>query len=129
MVALHLLKLLVATPARYPDLFPVLNVLVSIPMVVLIWLWSIKRSVEVNWAMSGLPEKYGKMEGRMSESTPVTPLKSTCGHSPALTVETVRGEAGVRAMSLAYSSGHGRAQSDARRRALEVLREIVDWEH
>ena len=79
--------------------------------------------------MRGLLRKYGKMEGRVSESTPVTSLKSTCGRSPMLTVEKVRGEAGVRAMSLAYASGHGRAQSDARRRALEVLRGRVDWEY
>ena len=67
--------------------------------------------------MSGLPGKRGKMEGRVSESTPVTPLKSTFGRSPTSTVETVREEAGVR------------AQSDARRRALEVLRGSVDREH
>jgi len=65
--------------------------------------------------MSGLPGKRGK--------TPITPLKSTFGRSPTSTVETVRGEAGVRAMSLGYASRHGRAQSDDRRRALEVLRE------
>jgi len=34
----------------------------------------------------------------------------------------------VRAMSLAYASGHGCAQSDARRRVLEVLRGSVDWQ-
>ena len=78
--------------------------------------------------MSGLPGKRGKMEERVSGSTPVTPLKSTFGHNPTSTVETVRGEAGVRAMSLGYASGHGRAQSDARRRALEVLRGSVDRE-
>ena len=65
----------------------------------------------------------------MSESTPVTPLKSTFGRNSTLTVETVRGEAGVRAMSLGYASGHGCAQSDARRRALESLRESVDRVH
>jgi len=79
--------------------------------------------------MSGLRGQLGKMEGRVSESTPVTPLKSMCGRSPMSPVETVRGEAGVRAMSLGYASGHRRAQSDARRRALEVLRGSVDREH
>ena len=124
-----MLELLVAPPVRYPDLFPVLDVLVSTPVFVLIWIWSIKRSVEVSWAMRGLSRKCGKMEERSSESTPATPLKSTFGSSPTSTVETVRGEAGVRAMSLGYASGHGPPQSDARRRASEVLRGSVDREH
>ena len=76
--------------------------------------------------MSGLPGKRGKMEERVSESRPVTPLKLTFGRSPTSTVETVRGEAGVRAMSLGCASGHGRVQSDGRRRALEVLRGSVE---
>ena len=78
--------------------------------------------------MSGLPGKRGKIEGRVSESTSVTPLKSTFGRSSTSTVETV-GEAGVRAMNLGYASGHGCRQSDARRRALEALRGRVDREH
>lgn len=40
-------------PARYPDLFPVLNVLISTPVFGLIWLWSIKCGVEVGWALGG----------------------------------------------------------------------------
>ena len=35
----------------------------------------------------------------------------------------------MRAMSLGYASGHGRVQSDARRRPLEVLRGSVAREH
>jgi len=73
--------------------------------------------------------KCRKMEEWVSESTPVTPLKSTFERSPTSTVETVRGEAGVRAMSLGYASVHGRVQSDARRRTLEALRGSVDWDH
>ncbi|PWN53146.1 hypothetical protein IE53DRAFT_384370 [Violaceomyces palustris] len=38
---------------RYPDLFPVLNVLLTTPLFLLIWLWSLKRQVEVGFA-SGL---------------------------------------------------------------------------
>jgi len=79
--------------------------------------------------MSGLPRKRGKMEERLSEWTPVTPLKSTFGSIPTSTVETVRGDVEVRAMSLGYASGHGRAQSDAKRRGVEVLRGSVDQEH
>ncbi|OAX31543.1 hypothetical protein K503DRAFT_777496, partial [Rhizopogon vinicolor AM-OR11-026] len=102
-------------------------VLISTPVFGLIWLWSIKHSAEVSWTMSGQPGKRGKSEEGGSSSTPATPLKSTFRRSP--TVETVRGEMGhMRAVSLGYASGHGRAQADARRRALEVLREGVDRE-
>lgn len=37
--------------ARYPDLFPVLNVLLNAPVLGLIWLWSLKRQLEVGWAL------------------------------------------------------------------------------
>ena len=124
---LHLLELVVTPPARYPDLFPVLNVLVSTPVFGLIWLWSIKRSVEVSWAISGLPGKRGKTE-RPFSAIPATPLSAAFRQSP--TLETMRGKPGVRAMSLGYASGRGHAQTDARRRALEVLNaESVDREH
>lgn len=35
---------------RYPDLFPVLNVLVATPVLVVLWLWSLRRLVEVGLA-------------------------------------------------------------------------------
>ncbi|OBZ71341.1 Dolichyl pyrophosphate Man9GlcNAc2 alpha-1,3-glucosyltransferase [Grifola frondosa] len=67
--ALHLLELLVAPPARFPDLFPVLNVLVSTPVFVLTWLWSIKRGVEVGWALGGLGTRADKA-AKPSSSAP-----------------------------------------------------------
>ncbi|KAG5648420.1 hypothetical protein DXG03_004994 [Asterophora parasitica] len=51
---LHILELLLSPPARYPDLYPVLNVLVCTPVFVLTWLWSMKSGVEVAWALGGL---------------------------------------------------------------------------
>lgn len=55
MIALiHGLELLVTPPSRYPDLFPVLNTLVCAPIFGVTWLWSIKRSTEVTWAISGI---------------------------------------------------------------------------
>ena len=42
-------------PARYPDLFPVLNVLVSASVFGCTWLWSIKRGLEIGWALGGPP--------------------------------------------------------------------------
>ncbi|KAF9267381.1 hypothetical protein L218DRAFT_955274 [Marasmius fiardii PR-910] len=53
-IALHLLEMMVTPPERYPDLFAVLNVLISTPVFVLTWLWSIKCCVEVSWAIGGL---------------------------------------------------------------------------
>jgi alpha-1,3-glucosyltransferase len=46
--------MMIIPPSRYPDLFAVLNVLISTPVFVLTWLWSIKCGVEVGWALSGL---------------------------------------------------------------------------
>ena len=46
--------MVVTPPSRYPDLFAVLNVLISTPVFVLTWLWSIKCGMEISWALSGL---------------------------------------------------------------------------
>ena len=35
---------------RYPDLFPVLNVLLCMPVFMLVWLWSLKKHVEITLA-------------------------------------------------------------------------------
>ena len=48
------MEFIILPPARYPDLFPVLNVLVSTPVFGLVWLWSIKSGIEVGWAVVGL---------------------------------------------------------------------------
>ncbi|KAG1739596.1 glycosyltransferase family 57 protein [Suillus lakei] len=124
-ILLHLLELIVTPPARYPDLFPVLNVLVSTPVFGLIWLWSIKRSVEVSWAISGLPGKREKKEGPSLAASAISATSS----SAAFERSPMRGETGVRAMSLGYASGRERGQADARRRALEALSASGDREH
>jgi alpha-1,3-glucosyltransferase len=48
------LEAVIVLPARLPDLFPVLNVLLCTPIFGLVWLWSIKRGWEVQWALGGL---------------------------------------------------------------------------
>lgn len=45
---------IIPPPARLPDIYPVLNVLISTPIFALTWLWSIKRGIEVSWASGGL---------------------------------------------------------------------------
>ncbi|KAI0345967.1 hypothetical protein BDW22DRAFT_1370359 [Trametopsis cervina] len=53
-LSLQTAEALLAPPARLPDLYPVLNVLISTPVFAFAWLWSIKRGVEVGWALGGL---------------------------------------------------------------------------
>jgi alpha-1,3-glucosyltransferase len=126
MILLHLLEMVVTPPARYPDLFPVLNILVSTPVFGLIWLWSIKRGIQVGWAIAGLPG---------SRTDNKIPLARDGAHDsdnehPSATVRRrvggIHRDAGMRAMSLGYASGHRgvvgkRGYGDPRRRALERL--------
>ncbi|TFK40795.1 glucosyltransferase [Crucibulum laeve] len=102
---LHLLELMITPPTRYPDLFAVLNVLISTPVFVLVWLWSIKCGMEVGWALGGLG--------------PAASAKSTTTSAERrLSEEKGAGEAvgsfrqmGGRAVSLGFG------QSQARKRA------------
>ncbi|GJJ15617.1 hypothetical protein Clacol_009895 [Clathrus columnatus] len=52
MAILHTAEALFSPPARYPDIFPVLNVLLCALVFVSVWLWSIKRGIEVGWALT-----------------------------------------------------------------------------
>jgi alpha-1,3-glucosyltransferase len=47
-------EILFLPPASLPDLYPVLNVLLSASIFGLSWIWSIKRLVEISWAMGPL---------------------------------------------------------------------------
>ena len=100
---LHLLEFAYRPPARYPDLFPVFNVLVSTPVFLFTWLWSIKSIIEAGWTAGGLSvggelkeKKAGPGMVFASESL------STCGFSSALApLEGVRRREGrLRAQSL-----------------------------
>ncbi|KAG6854653.1 hypothetical protein C0991_003301 [Blastosporella zonata] len=62
-LSVHVLELVISPPGRYPDIYPVLNVLISTPVFVLAWLWSIKSGVEVAWALGGLGWAPGKADG------------------------------------------------------------------
>jgi len=53
-MAVHVAETFISPPQRYPDVFPVLNVLISTPVFGLAWLWSIKSGIQVGWALSGL---------------------------------------------------------------------------
>lgn len=51
---IHVFNILVPPPSHLPDLYAVLNVLVSASVFGMVYLWSVKRGVEVGWALSGL---------------------------------------------------------------------------
>lgn len=66
-LVLHCVEFLVDPPRRYPDIYPVINVLISTPVFMAIWLWSIKSGVEAGWAIGGLGG--GSRERRRSVSS------------------------------------------------------------
>ncbi|KAF9475649.1 glucosyltransferase [Pholiota conissans] len=108
-ILLHLLELIFAPPARYPDIFPVLNVLISTPVFFLTWLWSIKCGVEVGWALGGL--------GRNSNPATASERKATEGTSGTATSGTSLLSANGSGLSYRQSGnrtvslGHAAAQS------------------
>lgn len=121
MLLLHVLELVVTPPNRYPDLFPVLNVLISTPVFGFIWLWSIKRGIEVGWALGGLPGS-GTDKGPKDHDDRI-PTEGLSSRDP---VKSVRREHGARAVSLGHASGLTLAGTsgyrDPRRRAVDRFR-------
>ncbi len=51
LLAIHFAELVLSPPARYPDLYAVLNVLLSCGVFGCVWLWANRRLVEEGWAM------------------------------------------------------------------------------
>ncbi|KAI0036435.1 glucosyltransferase [Vararia minispora EC-137] len=74
--AVHIAELVIPPPSRYPDIYPVLNVLVSTPVFGLTWLWSIKSIIEARWAVGGLSVSTGganlQHDGTPAVLTPAT---------------------------------------------------------
>jgi len=100
-VIFHLLELLIPPPSRYPDIFPVLNVLISTPVFVLVWLWSIKCGVEIGWALGGLP-------GTSNTVKPMPNNGQTVHHEQRGKRNYIDGfgrQIGSRTSSLGYSQG------------------------
>lgn len=94
------MELMFQPPVRLPDLFPVLNVLISTPVFALVWLWSIKCGFEIAWAMGGLP---GSSKPKIEPDVKVE--QSVNGGSKG----NIGRESGARAMSLGFSQGRQRA--------------------
>ena len=77
---LHIFELILSPPMRYPDLYVVLNVLVCAPIFGVTWIWSIKRSTEVTWGVSGVglrpsPGPSRQVSGIQSDAMVGTPGK------------------------------------------------------
>lgn len=53
-LVLHCAELVYVPPSRYPDLFPVLNAVLCAGVFGIAYLWSLKRLVELSWAMGSL---------------------------------------------------------------------------
>lgn len=51
---LHLAEASVNPPLRYPDLYPVLNVLLCSGVFGVAWLWGLRKQFEAGWAIGGL---------------------------------------------------------------------------
>ncbi|KAG6884958.1 hypothetical protein C0993_007073 [Termitomyces sp. T159_Od127] len=86
-ITLHLLEMAVTPPARYPDVYPVLNVLVCAPVFALAWLWSIKKGMEVGWALGGPgPAKANgaRIGGEAVPSSSEGSLRQTGGRAVSL---------------------------------------------
>lgn len=104
-VILHVVELLFTPPGRYPDLFPVLNVLISIPVFVLVWLWSIKCGVEISWALGGLPGPSSVVQSKSTNGPSIVIEKES---RKGGRVESIGRENGARAMSLGFTQGRRR---------------------
>ena len=115
---LHSREFAYRPPARYPDLFPVLSVLLSTPVFVFTWLWSIKSIIEARWTAGGLSaggepkEKEKKSSLRMR--LPSESLGSGGVSSGVAPVEGIRNrrEGGWKAQSLGYAYARGRGRMD-----------------
>ncbi|KAF9463046.1 glucosyltransferase [Collybia nuda] len=109
-IVLHILEFVIAPPSRYPDMYPVLNVLVSTPVFVLTWLWSIKCGIEVAWALGGLGPGSGSVK-------PVTERRMSVGADGKGSYRQMGG----RAVSLGYSESRKRAAYGGSSRASSVV--------
>ena len=104
---LHLLELVYRPPTRYPDLFPVLNVLLSTPVFLFTFIWSIKSIIQARWAVGGLTLCEPK-EGPSTASPIENPSCVSTALAPPDNAQHRR-EGGLRVESLVYAAGKRQA--------------------
>lgn len=104
-ITLHILEILFSPPKRYPDLYPVLNVLLSTPIFVLTWLWSIKSLLESYWVIG--PLGFGESSAHhplTTDSRAPSEIGTPVTEKGSSVVGSIGRERGLRARSLGYSS-------------------------
>ncbi|KIO27041.1 glycosyltransferase family 57 protein [Tulasnella calospora MUT 4182] len=80
--ALHGAELLFRPPTRYPDLYPVLNVLLCSGVFGLSLLWGLKKQLEAGWGISGL-SATPKKPAPLPRPLVSFPGRSSKPHGPA----------------------------------------------
>ncbi|KAF9533133.1 ALG6, ALG8 glycosyltransferase family-domain-containing protein [Crepidotus variabilis] len=106
----HILELFFEPPTRYPDLYPVLNVLISTPVFGLVWLWSIKCGVELGWALGGIGKssrEHGNVARKENLSQDSVAASPVVGASSGNEFGSYR-QGGGRAVSLGYGQARQR---------------------
>ncbi|GJE98268.1 glycosyltransferase family 57 protein [Phanerochaete sordida] len=111
-ILLHVLETIVPPPSHLPDIYPVLNVLLSTPVFGITWLWSIKRTVEVSWGLGGLGSSSKAIsmpplpgaDGLLPNGNPVK-LTTPEGVTSSLGLSVGERAAGLRTRSLGHVQG------------------------
>ena len=107
-----MLELVYHPPARYPALYPVLNVLLSTPVFFFTLLWSIKSIIQARWTVGGL--SVGEPKEKKAGLVKAVPTENSGGVSTALArpdgTQNWR-EGGLRTQSLGFTAGKRKADS------------------
>lgn len=138
---LHAAELFMTPPARYPDLFPVLNALLSAGVFGLCWLWSIKRLVELSWAMGSLrrnphhiapssPTLRTTTLSTVGSSIRIPPVMETMENAEAMNGSMENGDSIMRMPSSSPTSSSLRRRNPMNRVPLSAMpSRPSEWSH
>jgi alpha-1,3-glucosyltransferase len=110
---LHFAETIITPPARYPDLFPVLNAMLCAGVFGLSYLWSVKRLIELSWAMGSLRRTNSSPTSRANQvvSNNAQPHSSSIRTSALLAANPPRDR--VQSLSAASTSDSLRRRNTA----------------
>lgn len=111
--ALHVLEIFIAPPSRYPDVYPVLNVLICAPVFMCTWLWSWRGGLEVGWALVN--------PGSGSKTDQIERKPSVGEHTPTEAILTSYRQLGGRTVSLGFGQSKRRKAYGGSSRASSVM--------
>ncbi|KAH0586179.1 hypothetical protein H2248_007440 [Termitomyces sp. 'cryptogamus'] len=120
-ISLHLLEMFIMPSARYPDIYPVLNVLISTPVFALTWLWSIKKGMEVAWALGG-PGPGPTPKADTGRRLSVSSDKMSTEGAPGSFRQT-----GGRLASLGYAQARRKTLTESSPTSSEVEKDLKVW--